>query len=411
MPYPRPQRGQATIDYVALIAVLALLLAAAPAVARDGAPGVTNAVVGQLRRALCVVSGQACPADRSQPCVVASRRDGDHVAVSIAIVRVDEDRSVLRERLSDGTVRLTLAQRSGAGVEGAVGARMRLRLKGRTIGFEREAHGAGEAVLGHGEVYVARDDREADAIVRAIGGRGLRIGRGGPRPREVFVEGGVRGLGRLGVGGQAAGMSLEGIADAMLGARRDQRSGEVTISLGGELSGWALLTAVMTGPSGVLDRQVGLGLTLDRRHRPIALSLTATGMLAAGSAVPPALAGPLGIGTGDDANVTMTGRRWELGARVDLRDPHVAAAWAAFRHHPGNPAAIRALGALLRSKAYLDVRSYAVRSESEGAAAGVALGLKLGGELEHTTDRSRLLSAATRPPGGLWERRVDCVAA
>jgi hypothetical protein len=416
--HPYPQRGQATIDYVALIAVLALLLSGAPAIADGDAAGVTNAVVGQLRRALCVVSGAACPVEDPQPCVVASRRDADHVALTIAIVRVDEDRYVLRERLSDGTVRLTLAQRTGAGVEGAVGARMRLRLKGRTIGFEREAHGAGQGVLGYGEVYVARDDREADEILRAIGGRarpigvsGLRIGRGGPRPREVFVEGGVRGLGQLGVGGQAAGMSLDGIADAMLGARRDQRSGEVTISLGGELSGWALLTAVMTGPSGALDRQVGLGLTLDRRHRPIALSLTASGILAAGSALPPALAGPLGIGAGDDATVRLAGRRWELGARLDLRDPGVAAAWAAFRHDPGNPNAIRALGALLRSEAYLDVRSYAMRSESGGAAAGLALGLKLGGELEHTTDRSRLLSAATRPPGGMWERRMDCMAA
>jgi hypothetical protein len=206
-------------------------------------------------------------------------------------------------------------------------------------------------------------------------------------------------------------MSLDGIADAILGARRDQRSGQVTVSLGGELFGWALLSAVMTGPSGALDRQVGLGLTLDRRQRPIALSLAASGILAAGSALPPALAGPLGIGTADDATVAMTGRRWELGARVDLRDPDVAAAWAAFRHDPENPAAIRALGALLRSEAYLDVRSYAVRSESGGVAAGLALGLELGGEFEHTTDRSRLLSAATRPPGGLWEPRMDCVAA
>lgn len=405
-----PQRGQATIDYAALIAVLALLLAAAPAVALAGAPGVTNAVVGQLRRALCVVSGNACPAERRQPCVVASERDADHVAVSIAIVRVDEDRSVLRERLSDGTVRLTLAQRTGAGVEAAVGARLRLKLKGRTIGFSREVHGAGEGVLGYGEVYLAGNDREADEILRAIGGGGLRIGRRGPRPREVFVEGGVRGLGRLGIGGQAAGMSLDGIADAMLGARRDQRSGQVTISLGGELSGWALLTAVMTGPSGALDRQVGLGLTLDRRHRPIALSLTASGTLAAGAALPPALAGPLGLGAADDATVALTGRRWELAARVDLRDPEVAAAWAAFRHDSRNPAAIRALGTLLRSEAYLDVRSYAVHNESGGVAAAVGLGLELGGELDRMTDRAQLLSAATRPPGGLWEQRTDCLA-
>ena len=105
----------------------------------------------------------------------------------------------------------------------------------------------------------------------------------------------------------------------------------------------------------------------------------------------------------------MRGRRWELSARTDLRDPGVAAAWAAFRHDPSNPAVIRALGAQLRERATVDVRSYAVRTRSNGVAAGLSAGLKLGGELDHTTDRSVLLSAATRPPGGLWEPRLDCV--
>ena len=97
------QRGQATIDYVALLAVLALLLGAATAVAATGAPGVTNAVMSQLRRALCIVTGQACTSHRELPCVVASRRDAKHVAVTIVIIRIDGDRYVLREDLEELT--------------------------------------------------------------------------------------------------------------------------------------------------------------------------------------------------------------------------------------------------------------------------------------------------------------------
>jgi len=405
----RCQRGQATIDYVALIGVLVALLAAAATAAGVGAPGVTNAVLGQLQRALCIVTGRVCPAAQRAACVVSSDRDSHHVALSIAIVRLDEDRYVLRERMSDGTVRLTVAQRAGAGAEVGVGARARLRLRDREIGFEREARGGAEGVFGHGEIHTARDEREADELLRAIRRRGRLLGLGGPHPREVFVEGGVRGLGRLGIGRGLAGGSLDGIAEAVLGARRDERSGEVTISLGAGSSGWALLQAVMAGPSAAVDRQAGLALTLDRDGRPLALSLNASGTLAAGAMLPPGLAGPLRVGAGDQAAIDMRGRRWELSARTDLRDPRVAAAWAAFRRDPSNPAAIRALGAQLRERAVVDVRSYAVRTRSDGVAAGLSLGLKLGGELDHTTDRSVLLSAARRPPGGLWEPRLDCL--
>lgn len=411
MPSSRPPRGQATIDYVALVAVLAVLLATAATLVGGGATGVANAILGQIRHALCIVTGGACSLGR-QPCVVASDRDAHHVAVTIAIVRLDGDRYVLRERLSDGTVRLTLAHRAGGGVEVGIGSLLRLRIRGRQVSTQREARGGAEAVLGYGEVYLARDDREADEILRALGGRGgLPIGGGGPQPHDVFVEGGGRALGGVGLGGQAAGASLEGIGDAILGARRDERNGNVTVAFNAGSSGWALLSAVMAGPSGATDRQVGFGLTLDRRRRPIELSLSASGTLAAGSTLPTAFAGPLGVGGGDDAALHLRGRRWELSARVDLRDPEVAAAWAAFRRHPSDPDALRALAALLRTRAQLDVRSYAVSSESDGAAAGLAFGLRFGGELDHTTEHSRLLSAATRPPGGLWERRWDCVAA
>jgi hypothetical protein len=37
--------------------------------------------------------------------------------------------------------------------------------------------------------------------------------------------------------------------------------------------------------------------------------------------------------------------------------------------------------------------------------------VRIGGEYDHVVDRARLLGASSRPPAGLWERRVDCVAA
>jgi hypothetical protein len=403
----RSERGQATLDYVALLAACALLLAAAAAVAGAGAPGVANGVLAQFRSALCVVSATACPPAPRRPCTVASTRDVRHVAVNLALVRLDDDRIVLRERLSDGTIRLTVAQRGGAGVEVGAGGGARLELRGRSVGVDREARAGVQAVLGHGEVFYARGEREADALLRAI--RRPRLGSGGPRAREVFVEGGVRGLASADLGGARAAGQLDGIADAMLGARRDRRSGELQIALGAGGAGAGLVAVAMGGNAGALDGQAVLVLTLDRRRRPVELSLSASGSVAAGKLLPAALARPLERATGRGAALSAAGRRWELGARVDLRDPDVAAAWRAFRRAPAGPAAIRGLGEHLRDRAVMDLRSYRVDSSSDGIAAAAALGLRVGGELEHTIDRSRLLAAATRPPFGLWEARVDCV--
>ena len=409
------QRGQATIDYVALLAVLVALFGAATATAAAGAPGVTNAVMSQLRRALCIVTGQACTSHRELPCVVASRRDAHHVAVTIVIVRLDGDRYVLREDLSDGRVRLTIAHRGGVGGELASGLRVRIGAGGRTIGAERSVSAGSQAVLGHGEVHIAGNDREADAILRELRGSGpLGIGRDGPQPQETFLEGGIRALSRAGIAGPAAQASLESLGETVIGARRNRVTGETTIYLDSGGTAWGLLAGLGIGPTGSLDRRANLALRLDRDRRPIELSLTASGTIAAGAAVSPVFSRALRRGGEAEASggaAELAGRRWELEVRVDLTDPQVAAAWGAVRGNPASPAAIRALGATMRARGHLDARVYAVSSESEGAAASIAHVLKVGGELDRTTDSARLLSASTRPPGGVWERRVDCLEA
>jgi hypothetical protein len=400
--------GQATADYVALLGVLTVLLTAAGAVTAMGAPGVANAVLGQVRRALCVVGGGDCPVPVHRPCTVASDRDAHHVALNLGIVRLDEDTVVLRERLSDGTIRLTVSHRDGAGVEGAVGGKAKVDVRGHEIGFDGEARGAVQGILGHGEVYYARSERAAGALLEAI--RRRRLIGGGPRASEVFYEGGARALGRVdGSGGRVLSGRLDGMADAMLGLHRDRRSGRLTLSLGAGSSGSGLVSGAIGDNAGLLDGQAVLGLTLDRHGRPLELSLSAAGRVAAGAALPAGIADALKQTADPRISTSTGGRRWEFGARVDLRDPAVAGAWKVFRGSPTSSDAIRALGEALRTHASLDVRSYRVDSSSSGIEGSVALGIKLGGEYEHAVDRARLLAAATRPPFGLWEARVDCV--
>ena len=152
-----------------------------------------------------------------------------------------------------------------------------------------------------------------------------------------------------------------------------------------------------------------LGLTLDRHGRAIELSLAAAGAVGAGAALPPGLSRVFGNVT--VLNADGGGRRWELAARLDLRDPLVAAAWRRFRSDPADGEAIGLLGAAIRDRSHLDVRAYRTDSASSGAAAGIAGVVQVGGELDHTVEHSRLLAARSRPAGGLWEQRRDCVPA
>ena len=137
-----------------------------------------------------------------------------------------------------------------------------------------------------------------------------------------------------------------------------------------------------------------------------------TGTLAGGAFLPLPLMRAVRAGAGaGGSSGALKGRRWEVNARLDLRDPLVAAAWATFRDDPASGDAIGALGAAIRDRAALDVRTYGTSGTSGGASAGIAEGVVLRGEYEHLDDRSQLIAAASRPSGGLWEPRLDCVSA
>ena len=402
----RHQQGQATVDYVALIAVLTVLLTAALALPTGAAPGIVNAVAGRIRHALCVVGGGPCPDLTPRPCTVASRRDTRHYAVSLIVFRVDHDRYVLRERMSDGTVRLTVARGGAVGGEVGAGGRATVTVRGRRIGVTDEARLGVQGVLASGRVFVARDEREAAAFMRAIGD-----GHDPPAAaREVFYEGGARGLTTIGVGNSVAGASLRALSGAMINARHDRRTGAVTLAVNAGSSGWGAVTVALGGPVATEERAVSLALTLDRRRRPTELTLSASGTLAAGAAPPPSLPRALG-GRASALSVDGRGRRFEFAARLDLGDSLVAAAWRRFRDDPDSGDAIRALGETIRDRAHLDLRTYRTSSTYSGVSAGVGQIVQAGGEYDHTVETSRLVSAATRPSGGLWERRLDCLRA
>src|SRR3954465_156586 len=103
-------RGQASVDYVALVALVALVLGAGAAVVI--ATGIGESVVAAMRRALCVATGGSCG---TRPCVVTSRRGGVSGDHDLGVARVGTEETLLREERADGTVALTLIRARAAG--------------------------------------------------------------------------------------------------------------------------------------------------------------------------------------------------------------------------------------------------------------------------------------------------------
>ncbi len=147
-------------------------------------------------------------------------------------------------------------------------------------------------------------------------------------------------------------------------------------------------------------------MTFDRRGEPVELAVALSG----------AVGSDLGFGPPELGRVRRAGDRIEASATLDLRraanrevyDQFVRA-MAPARAGRQLPAALVALAAQLRRGARLDLMRYATTSSSYGADAELSAGARFGGAVELAHQRSQLVEAWTRPAGGVWEARTDCL--
>lgn len=420
------EHGQATLEYVALVAVVAVLLTAALVAFDPG--GIVNAVAGQFRRALCLVGGGECTAHRPRPCVVHADGARRKLSLSLGVVRLDDEHFLLRERLSDRTVRLTVMREGALGGELAMGVKGGLATRRFDLVVGGQVAATLQGVLGDGRVFVVGSEAAADRLQERLrrdlplildtpldaAASLLGIDRDdGPEPDLRYEHVGAKGAFEVDLHAAGRGRAeLEGVASNVIGVRRERATGRRTYYIRVERQGNLLLGAALDGSIGALDataqgQAIGtLSLTVDRRGRPLTLGLLATGRAGARGRLP--------SGSPATAAASVGGRearQWEVHAEADLTDPRVRAAWAGWRRSPLSGNALSALGAALNAAGRLDLREYRFRSRTGTAGFKISRGLSLGGEVEKAWEQLRLVSADTRPPGGVWERRVDCLEA
>jgi hypothetical protein len=398
------ERGQASVEWLGAVTLVALVLVAAGGVL--GGEAMAAAVVRQVHRALCVVSGGVCDLDR-RPCVVAADATEDEAHVNLGVVRLSRHELVLHELRSDGTVLVTYLRDNGVGWDVGVGADAWLKAAGRQLALGSAARAALIVSLGGGETWAFPDGRAAERAMAALSeGRAPR----GAVPAERITRGGMElaASAEASRGGSTASLRLDGTV--IDGTVVDERDGRRTHVVSRRAAAAGLLKLPGTAVEGEAASEERLAVTTDAGGRPLELSVVRTGELAGAGSLPDVLQ-PIAGALLDRARGH---RRWVVEQRLDLTDPaSLRAAQGLIDALDGPlPMASRAgdaLRARLAEAGVTEARTYDVVAEDSGVRGHAAVGLRFGGGLEDHTEMGTLTDARIRGPDGAWRTRSECL--
>jgi hypothetical protein len=413
--FSRPSdRGQAGLEYVGVVLLVTTVLGVV-AMAADGS-GIPQAVDRQLLRALCIVRHGDCEQDRT-PCPVATDRRRDAVAARVLVFRIGQDKAIVREERSDGTIAITIAFGKEAGIEVADGVHVSLSLGHGGLSLGGELTAAAVATRERGYTWLLHDPRAADALVRRLGGTKGHIekqisARRLPAPALSYEQGGARVQGTVSRGtvvGAALGLSSQDVS----GTRTDARTGATTVYVQRAVEGSLSLThegVTATAAHGVRERYA---VTYDAAGRPTDLMVMTTGSFRIAADLPRALQPVVGLLSAP----TGHGRLYVEEAHLDLTNPEnlrLASAFLAQLRHPATFGPAIAIAAALRHRIDTDGIVHARAYDSDERRYGVDLGasfegVSIGGELSHTREDTNLVAATTRGLDGVWRAREDCL--
>lgn len=412
----RSSRGQASVEYVAVTALVGLVLAAATALTTGG---LGPRVAYGIRLGLCRVTSEACPAppaDRADldSCPVRREEHDESSSLSLAVVRLGTGLLARLERFSDGHAEVTFADSGTAGVGGAVGATFRL---GRA---RAGAEASGDVSLGwtSGLVWRFHDVDAAQRFLKryrslqTTPGRVLNdaqklcwklcdvLGVGAkhlPAADFRFDEGTAHAGAQVQLGAEKGAAGRIDLSGA-LGVRRGiDGSRTYYLALGEAIAG-----RLFIGPGLQLTgRAAGVAaLTVGRDGRPVRLAITTGGQVLAGH--------------GKDKHrprwlqqdFAGDGRLVERETVLDLTDPAAARAAHAILHGPARSAALD----WLDRHAVSTLRAWQVGERHAGLGGSFGVGLSAGAEVGTDDSDARLVGVATKLPGLPFLARADCLA-
>ena len=169
------ESGQATLEHVGLVMVVALLVAGVVAAFAVNAA----AVSGGAARAICLVltlgqgdCGAAAPeqaADRqpTTPCQIGGAGDSVALGLDFTFVEVGADRGIRWEERSDGTYRVQQTMGSSAGGTVGAGAQLSFTVADTAVGVGASAGLSGGVTFQGGREWTVGSEAEKDRLVSA----------------------------------------------------------------------------------------------------------------------------------------------------------------------------------------------------------------------------------------------------
>jgi hypothetical protein len=378
-------RGQASLDYVGLLAVVAVALTGAGAAA--GLSEIPRAVVHAARTGICIVGGDVCRASDAAaaglaPCLTGETAQGRGLAVTILSVHLGHSGSWTVAQRSDGSVLVTRLEGDAIGLAGGVGLALGPVV---TVG----AQATFDLALARGRAWELASPAAAARLIAAV-----RRGDDPPlAPTWRFGDAGEEAEGVVGVSVPGATLTaLEASGGMAAGVRvgRGQATTYVRVHAGVSTPLGALVGDARGGSDGA-----------DGGGAPLLLGVTrdAHGLreLSFRRAVP-------------DAG----GQVVETVGRLDLRDPGNRAVAAPLLAHrmPWPPALAADLRAVLLRTARVGVveRSvYAVEDRSHDWSGALRLGVAVGLDVSELDVRRRLVDAGAWVAGSPERHRADCL--
>lgn len=419
----RQTRGQATSEYVALVALVAVVLAAATGLTSGGVAG---RLLAGLQAGLCRVAGAACeePAPMHAdlaPCPLERTTSRESLEGAFELADLGRSGTLTTVRTSDG--RVTVSLLDGSSLSGQVGLGLHVSLGDRS-GDEATA-GLGASVVA-GRSWTLPSSAAARAFVARYGskatlaGQAVDLVRSGcsilcdaigwrphaelPPPDERYVAHG--GLVELKVPLLIA--TLDGSAGALIGAQtRADGSGTWFLQVDARYG-----IEAADGPAALRagrEAQVVVSYAVDAAGHPSELVVHGVRRSGGGAELRGTRDRSSVAGGAGDQLVT------ELDGTLDLHDTRsraVADAFVDALKRPWATGALQrraaALHAQIARTGVVDRRTYALTSSAFALGGKFAVGERVGADFERTHEGMRLLSAETRLPGLPFLPRDDC---
>jgi hypothetical protein len=396
------ERGQATVNWLAIMVGLTALAAALVLAMPSVAPKVTCA----MQNAVAKATGGAVPncnytaaVDDDVPdpstCVVSERSGEAGVTVTVFSVKGGAKVTLITRRTADGKVYVTVQGGGEIGLEFGppAGGEVTVDTGSGSTTEGANAKGGVKAV-GNGSVtwvfpnedkahefaqIVANKARDAALDTNPITGIGRRIlgvgeDRPIPKPSIFGLEGGVRLFGNAEGGAGPLSGSAEGEVGPSIGGRYDANSHQTTVyfklSASGNAGGQLLETI---GGRGLGEAELQLAVTVDSKGQPIKATVIGSGTVNA------QVTGKLASLSGKPG---VIGKRADVRLDLDLTDPANRQAFNNFVQNPvtGAPDLVNRFA----DDSQIGVRLYDagqtdIGLEASGSVADVEFGLEAGG--------------------------------